>query len=78
MEVIEFIVAVSVAEYIVALIRNGYHKEYKAGEYDILRCVWPDWHSKFVLDFVQKLLRIKEKTMYLQKKRFTLKFALTV
>ena len=37
MDVIDFIVAVSVAEYIVAFIRNGYHKEYKAGDYDILR-----------------------------------------
>ena len=37
MELIDIIVAVSVAEYIVALVRNGYHKEYRAGEYNILR-----------------------------------------
>ena len=37
MEVIDFIVTVSAAEYIVALVRNGYHKEYRAGEYSILR-----------------------------------------
>ena len=54
MEVIDFIVAVSAAEYIVALIRNGYHKEYGSGEYNILRFARLDWHSKYVLDFCLK------------------------
>ena len=52
MDVIDFIVAVSVAEYIVALIRDEYHKEYKAGEYVILWFSSLDWYFLIYYFFV--------------------------